>query len=453
VTEVGTPDYYAHLGLPRTATPDDIDDAYRREAAAAPDFERLREIESAYRVLADPARRATYDRSLDDGRDAEPTQTLPPAAPAGPPPAPVAAAEGGSGLATFVVALLVALAGAAVWALVVKATEYEIGALAWGIGLATGAAASVVARRKTAEVQLAAVTAAAVGVLVGKYFTFALVVQEESGGTIGLFSADMRSLFRDNLGTIFGLYDLLWIALAVGSAWYLVRPEEELHPEPAAPVPEQDWRQEHPHLSRNPVDRLTRGLPHGWRVAIDWVVTIVGAIAIVLAIKAWVVNPYRIPSSSMEPTLHCAQPTDGCEADFSDRVLANRFIYHLREPERGDVIVFKTPPEAKQRCGAEGTFVKRLIGLPGERVELRPEGGVTYVYIDGKRLDESSYLDQSRRSSGETQTFHVPEGHYFMMGDNRTKSCDSRDWGSVPRDNLIGKVFATYWPPNRISFR
>jgi signal peptidase I len=452
VSEVGAKDHYAQLGLPRTATPDDIDEAYRREAAAAADFERLREVESAYRVLADPIRRATYDRSLDGGHDGEPVATRPSPAPAVPTPQPISADEGGSGLAAFVVALLVALAGAAVWALVVKTTEYEIGALAWGIGLATGGAASLVAQRKTPEVQLAAVTAAALGILVGKYLTFALVVQEQSGDTIGLVSAQMRSLFRDNLGTVFGLYDLLWIALAVGSAWYLVRPQEPV-PEPAAPVPEPDWREEHPHLSRNPVDRLTRGLPHGWRVTIDWVVTIVGAIAIVLAIKAWVVNPYRIPSSSMEPTLHCARPADGCEAGFSDRVLANRFIYHLREPERGDVIVFKTPPQAQQRCGAGGTFVKRLIGLPGERVELRAEGGLTYVFIDGKRLDESSYLDRDRRGSGETQSYNVPDGHYFMMGDNRGKSCDSREWGSVPRDNLIGKVFATYWPPNRISFR
>jgi signal peptidase I len=454
MTEVDATDHYAQLGLPRTATPNDVDEAYRREAAAARDFERLREIEAAYRVLADPVRRASYDRSLDDGREAAPVTTLP-----AEPPAPQRAAsptvakeeDGGSGLAAFVIALLVGLAGAAVWALVVKSTEYEIGALAWGIGLATGAAAGLAGRRKTAEVQLAAVAAAAIAVLVGKYLTFALVVQEQSGDTIGVFSGEMRGLFRDNLGTIFGLYDLLWIALAVGSAWYLVRPEE---PAPEVPVePDQEWREEHPHLSRNPVDRLTRGLPHGWRVTIDWVVTIVGAIAIVLAIKAWVVNPYRIPSSSMEPTLHCAQPADGCEADFSDRVLANRFIYHLRDPERGDVVVFKTPPEAQQRCGAGGTFVKRLIGLPGERVELRPDRGLTYVYIDGKRLDESEYLEDSRRDSGERQTFQVPEGQYFMMGDNRTKSCDSREWGSVPRENLIGQVFATYWPPNRISFR
>jgi signal peptidase I len=204
--------------------------------------------------------------------------------------------------------------------------------------------------------------------------------------------------------------------------------------------------------SRNPVDRLTRGLPHPWRVTIDWIVTIVGAIAIVLAIKAWVVNPYRIPSSSMEPTLHCARPANGCEARFSDRVLANRFIYHLREPRRGEIVVFATPPAARARCGAGGTFVKRLIGLPGERLELRTEGGFSFVYIDGKKLVEP-YIRQGRRDSGGPETFNIPAGQFFMMGDNRSQSCDSREWGTVPRKNLIGKVFATYWPPNRISVR
>ena len=85
---------------------------------------------------------------------------------------------------------------------------------------------------------------------------------------------------------------------------------------------------------RNPIDFLTHGLPRQWRILIDWAITILGAVAIVLAIKAYVVNPYRIPSSSMEPTLHCARPGSGCEARFSDRVLANRFIYHFRDPER-----------------------------------------------------------------------------------------------------------------------
>jgi signal peptidase I len=193
---------------------------------------------------------------------------------------------------------------------------------------------------------------------------------------------------------------------------------------------------------------LTEGLPHGWRVTIDWLVTIVGAIAIVLAIKAWVVNPYRIPSSSMEPTLHCARPGSECEARFSDRVLACRFCYRIWDPKRGDIIVFHTPPLADQRCGAGGTFVKRLIGLPGELWEER--GG--YVYINGKRLNEP-YIKPARRDSRTIAPIRIAPGHYFMMGDNRVSSCDSRAWGTVPHKNLIGKVFATYWPPGRITIR
>jgi signal peptidase I len=204
-----------------------------------------------------------------------------------------------------------------------------------------------------------------------------------------------------------------------------------------------------PRSGRNPVDRLFPNLPHGWRVAIDWVVTIAGAVAIVLAIKAWIVNPYRIPSSSMEPTLHCARPEQGCEASTSDRVLANRFIYHFRGPRRGEIVVFRTPPLAKIKCGAGGTFVKRVIGLPGD-VWAEKNG---YVYIDGKRLDEP-YIKPDRRDTATSYPKRkIPPGMYFMMGDNRTQSCDSREWGPVPRKNLIGEVFAVYWPPNRIGFR
>jgi signal peptidase I len=201
------------------------------------------------------------------------------------------------------------------------------------------------------------------------------------------------------------------------------------------------------HRSRNPLDRMTAGLPRPWRVAIDWIVTIAGAIAIVLAIKAWVVNPYRIPSSSMEPTLHCARPGQDCEARLSDRVLANRFIYHFRNPHRGEIVVFNTPSAAQDMCGASGTFVKRLIGLPGETVTEK-QGG--FVYIDGKKLNEP-YIKPDRRDTETHSPQVIPKGQYFMMGDNRAESCDSRVWGTVPRKNLIGEVFATYWPPNRIS--
>jgi signal peptidase I len=215
----------------------------------------------------------------------------------------------------------------------------------------------------------------------------------------------------------------------------------EPSPAPPPPAPEPEPR----HRSRNPVDRLTRRLPRPWRIAIDWIVTIAGAIAIVLAIKAWVVNPYRIPSSSMEPTLHCAGGP-GCEARLSDRVLANRFIYRFRNPHRGEIVVFKTPPQAQAQCGAGGTFVKRLIGLPGETWSERNG----FVYIDGRRLNER-YVKANRRDSQTHQAQKIPPGMYFMMGDNRSSSCDSRVWGPVPRKNLIGEVFATYWPPNRIS--
>ena len=200
---------------------------------------------------------------------------------------------------------------------------------------------------------------------------------------------------------------------------------------------------------RNPIDRVTAPLPGPWRAAVDWVVTIAGAIAIVLAVKAWVVNPYRIPSSSMEPTLHCALPALGCTAPrFSDRVLANRLVLRFREPKRGDVLVFETPPRAKARCGAGGTFVKRLVVLPGET--WRVLDGV--VYIDGKRLVEP-YVEASRRSVDTREAATVPPGQYVMLGDNRAQSCDSREWGPVARANLIGKVIAVYWPPNRVSLR
>ena len=207
---------------------------------------------------------------------------------------------------------------------------------------------------------------------------------------------------------------------------------------------------------RAPIERLTEGLPKPWRITIDWLVTILGAIVIVLAIKQWVINPYRIPSSSMEPTLHCGRPGFGCEASFSDRVLACRFCFEFWGPKRGDVIVFKTPPQAAVACGAGGTFVKRLIGLPGDMVF---EDGQGFIWINGKKLDEP-YVQPARRledvrnnSDYRNKRTVIPNGQYFFMGDNRGQSCDSRRWGSVPRENLIGKVVATYWPPSRISVR
>jgi signal peptidase I len=203
-----------------------------------------------------------------------------------------------------------------------------------------------------------------------------------------------------------------------------------------------------------PIERLFPRLPHGQRVVIEWVLTIAGAVAIVIAVKAWVINPYRIPSPSMEPTLHCARPEPECEASSSDRILANRFIYHFHDPRRGDIVVFRAPPEAARECTG-GIFVKRIIGLPGETWAERK--GVTY--IDGHRLVES-YIPAARRDA-DTKTLlaippvgklkRIPKGTYLMEGDNRAHSCDSRVWGLVPRAKIIGKVVLTYWPPGRLG--
>ena len=205
---------------------------------------------------------------------------------------------------------------------------------------------------------------------------------------------------------------------------------------------------------RGPIDRLFPNLSHGRRVALDWALTIVSAVLIVLAVKAWVVNPYRIPSPSMEPTLHCARPEPDCEASRSDRVLANRFIYHFRDPKRSEIVVFHAPAAARRECTG-GIFVKRIIGLPGETWSERSG----YTYINGHRLDEP-YIRPERRDH-DTKTLanipptgtmtRIPKDMYLMEGDNRAHSCDSRVWGLVPRKNIIGKVFLIYWPLRRIG--
>jgi len=189
-------------------------------------------------------------------------------------------------------------------------------------------------------------------------------------------------------------------------------------------------------------------------VLIDWVMTILGAVLIVFAVKTWIVNPYRIPSPSMEPTLHCARPEPECEASSSDRILVNRFIYRFHPPRRGDIVVFHAPPAASREC-IGGIFVKRIIGLPGEAWAER--SGVTY--INGRRLTES-YLGRGRRDRDTKELVdippvgtmrRIPPRMYLVEGDNRAHSCDSRVWGLVPRANIIGKAFLTYWPLNRVG--
>jgi signal peptidase I len=195
------------------------------------------------------------------------------------------------------------------------------------------------------------------------------------------------------------------------------------------------------------LDRAKSRIPQPWRTILDWLVTITVAVAFVLTFEAEVAKPYRIPSSSMEPTLHCAKPGEWCLGSFNDRVIANRLAYDFGSPERGQIVVFEAPPAAANCGPGEGnTFVKRLIGLPGEQVSER-DG---YIYIDAKPLTEP-YVDPTLRDH-QTGTWYVPLGHYFFLGDDRAHSCDSRIWGAVPRSSLVGPVIITYWPPNRIAW-
>jgi signal peptidase I len=179
-------------------------------------------------------------------------------------------------------------------------------------------------------------------------------------------------------------------------------------------------------------------------------VTIALAVAGVLAFQAEVAKPYRIPTSSMEPTLHCAKPGDYCEGRFDDRVIANRLAFTLGDPKRGQIVVFRAP-RAADRCGLQdggSTFVKRIVGLPGEIVSQR-DGA---IYINGEHLVEP-YLGPSRSGHASGSWPRVAKDHYFVMGDNRMHSCDSRAWGTVPRSSLIGPVMLTYWPPSHLSLR
>ena len=145
----------------------------------------------------------------------------------------------------------------------------------------------------------------------------------------------------------------------------------------------------------------------------------------------------------MEPTLHCARPGVGCRANREDRFIVFTFLGY----GRGDVVAFKTPELAAERCGPGGVFVKRIVGMPGDAVAER-QG---FVYVDGRRLHEP-YVPSSERDFQTNPPVKLGIDQYYLLGDNRSSSCDSRVWGPLPKKNIIGEVFAIYWPPTRIRF-
>jgi signal peptidase I len=184
------------------------------------------------------------------------------------------------------------------------------------------------------------------------------------------------------------------------------------------------------------------------RTVVEWVVTLGIAALFVLVFEVEIAQPFRVPTSSMEPTLLCARPGTGCTASFNDRVLVAKIVYRFRNPERYEIAVFHAPARARKLCSEGGTYLKRVIGLPGEQVSERSG----FVYVDGKKLNEP-YLSYYTRDSLSKSWPRLGPNEYFMMGDNRIDSCDSRTWGGVRRSAFIGPVVATYWPPTRWTVR
>ena len=148
-----------------------------------------------------------------------------------------------------------------------------------------------------------------------------------------------------------------------------------------------------------------------------------------LVIITFVVQAFYIPSGSMEPTLM-----------VDDRILVAKFMYRFEPVHRGDVIVFRYP------LNPQRDFVKRVVGLPGDRVQLKD--GV--VHLDGTVLSEKGYT--IKPDFGNYGPVTVPASQFFVLGDNRNNSEDSRFFGYVPRGNVIGKAIFIYWPLPRIGF-
>lgn len=167
---------------------------------------------------------------------------------------------------------------------------------------------------------------------------------------------------------------------------------------------------------------------------IDTIQTFLFVGAIFLVIYVFLFKPFQVTGASMYPNF-----LDG------EHVLTNLIVMRFEDPKKGDVIVFKAPKDE------EKDFIKRVIGVPGDTVSLKNGE----VYVNNQKLDQSVYLKPDVKTYGRTflkdeESIIVPPGEFFVMGDNRLNSSDSRDWGFIKRSEIIGESFFVYWPPNNM---
>jgi len=148
------------------------------------------------------------------------------------------------------------------------------------------------------------------------------------------------------------------------------------------------------------------------------------ALVIVIPIRYFLFQPFIVKGQSMEPNF-----------EDSNYLIVDELSYRFRDPQRGEVVVFRYPRNVSQR------FIKRIIGLPGEKIEIE----ASVVMVDGKILDESEYFPSGVQTLGNIQ-ISLDENEYFVLGDNRISSFDSRQWGTLPRKNIIGRVYFRAWP-------
>lgn len=152
------------------------------------------------------------------------------------------------------------------------------------------------------------------------------------------------------------------------------------------------------------------------------------ALAIVIPIRYFLFQPFFVRGQSMEPNF-----------ENGDYLIIDELSYRFSDPKRGDVVVFKYPNNPSQR------YIKRIIGLSGETIEIKDNKVIIYSQQGSQILDETDYLSSNTQTPGEVRV-SLDRGEFFVLGDNRPVSSDSRRWGALKRENIVGKVFIRAWP-------